>query len=171
MDKKLYTAIAILAIVFIASIIVVWKVFFAQLAVAKEQYIQNRLELGRIEQRVVLKNVFKEEIEGLGEDKELLENSLLGDDDTLMFIETLEEIAASTNNTYKLNVVQNVEDNKGNVTAKNFNVEIEGTFSNLTAFMQEVQLLPYLLNFVQATITQNSQGQIKTTATIQVYIK
>jgi Tfp pilus assembly protein PilO len=169
--NKLYYAMAILAVVLIVSVIIVWKVLFVQLAAAKEQYIQNRLELGQIEQRVVLKSVFKKELEGLGKDKELLENSLTSAEDTLVFIETLESIAIYTNNIYELNTVEDIKDNNGNIIAKNFNVRIVGTFSNLITFMQELKFLPYLLNFAQATITQTLEGQIETTATIQLYIK
>ena len=170
-NRNLYLQIATPVLVLFLGIFALWFFLLKPISNIGQEYKNNRLILAEVEQKVGLGGKLKKEFEKVEGNALIIQNSLLKTEDTLLFIEAMESAASKTNNTYSTNVVQEIKDESGKITTINFNIELSGNFSTLVSFLREIEEMPYLMNFIQVSVSVEDDETLNTKATLQVYIQ
>lgn len=172
-EKNLYLAISIFILTIFVVIGVLWQVLFTRLIDAKEEYKNNKTIILQLERKLDLSNELKREFEKITDDVDNIKKSLLVLDDTLIFIEKLEDAGINSQNIFSVNVAREILDEEGTITEINFDVNLEGSYNNLLSFLQELKKLPYLISISNISILKSKKGEeiiLKSNLSIKVFI-
>lgn len=172
-EKNLYLAISIFILTIFVVMGVLWQVLFTRLIDAKEEYKNNKTIILQLERKLDLSNELKREFEKITDDVDNIKKSLLALDDTLIFIEKLEDAGINSQNIFSVNVAREILDEGGAITEINFDVNLEGSYNNLLSFLQELKKLPYLISISNVSILKSKKGEeiiLKSNLSIKVFI-
>jgi len=177
-QKKLFIALAIFVATCALSFGIIFMVLMVQLDELHSKYVQTRTNLGRIEQKADLGSALKKELETISPNIETLTASLLKTDETLLFLENVENIAQSTQNEYQVTIAQEIHSSPTDpkVTAIVFGIEIRGTFHNTLRFMRELKQLSYITTITQISMDHLSadgdeENFVKTSFTLKIFVQ
>ena len=171
--ENLYIALCVFLIIFLTLSLIAWKVFFTQLSELKVEYAENRKELVRAEKRASLKNELEKELRGIEAEAMIVNNALLDKKNILAFIESLENLAAASQNIYEVKIAQELKNAEtGELEAINFDISLRGSFDNLMTFLRGVKKMSYLTNEIQTSIDYSNDGKsLQTNLILKVYVK
>lgn len=172
--QKVYISLVMLSVIIAMSAGAIWYVYTQQLAQEREVYIQNREHLNEIEQKTNLRQDLKKEFENIIDSADILADSLLDKNDTLVFIQNIEQIAQDTNNAYEVKMAQEIrgEGIDDKIKALALSIEMNGSFINALRFFRELKKLPYLMDITRLSMGNISEeGIIITNITLKVYVR
>jgi len=172
-EKNFYLAASIFALTILIVSGVLWQVLLTPLIEAKEEYKNNKTVILQLERKLDLSSELKKEFESITDNVNNIKKSVLASNDTLIFIEKLEEAGTNSQNTLLVKVAQEIVDEEGKVTEINFDVTLDGSYNNLLSFLQELKKLPYLLSISNISISKLQQGEefiLRSDIAIKVFI-
>lgn len=179
--KKIYISFIIFVVTLALGVGLLWQFLWMPLVDLSREYAANRFNLNMIEQKVDLRQGLKKEFEAVSSTVTTINEGLLDQDNALAFLESIEAIAADTQNTYEIISVQEIRNPKKKfIEAIVFNMELEGSFSNALRFFRRANELPYVMNITQlsveaiAELPGESEGQetrVSTRVSLKVFTK
>lgn len=172
LNKKFIVSVSMFVVMVLLLAGALWFGLFSRLEAEREEYENSRASLSELEQKVDFKQELIKEYESISEDIKTAEGALLDADDKLNFIEELETTATSTGNTYVINSANEIyEGTSDRLEQINFNLNLTGGFSNIMAFLREINSMPYIMEISRFSANTSGEDVLRTTIELKVFAR
>lgn len=169
--NKFTISVIVLIGVVAASFSFVKFVLIPMLEDEKNTYEINNQQISEAEKKINSRKKLEDELRKREDSIKKIEEALLASQDKLDFIESLENIAESTGNKYKITNPREIfNENTEKLEQISVSMELEGQFVNIMSFMRDVDALPYLVNVSRLSVNKSKGDSDELTANLELEV-